>query len=125
MNKTKHARSTTCLLFPTICRVLERRCGLFVNGILACVPFGHLAFLLEARELSSIMNDGEQFPQEQQGEPDGNDGTDNTQDDAQNVEDGRALFRLLDADNEFVLVIVAVNKRHTAVVIIVKPALFI
>ena len=71
------------------------------------------------------MNDGEQFPQEQQGEPDGNNGTDDTQNDAQNVEDGRALFRLLDADNELVLVIVAVNKRHSAVVIIVKPALFI
>lgn len=71
------------------------------------------------------MNDGEQFPQEQQGEPNGDDGADDTQDDAQNVEDGRAFFCLLDADNEFVLIIITVNKCHSAVVVVVKPTLFV
>lgn len=87
------------------------------------IPLGHLAFLLEAGEFPPVVDDGEELPQEEQGEADSYDSSNHTQDDAQDVEDRRAFFRLLDADDELALVVVAVDKGDTAVVVVVEPTL--
>lgn len=89
------------------------------------IPFSHLALLLETGKLPPIVDDGEELPEEEEGETHGHNGTDHPEDDAQDVEDWRALLRLLDPDDKLAFVIVAVDESHPTVVVIVEPALLI
>lgn len=52
-------------LFASIGRIFECRCGLFVDWILARIPFGHHSLLFKSRKLTTIMNGREKFPKQQ------------------------------------------------------------
>lgn len=86
------------------------------------IPLGHLAFFFKSSEFSAIVDNCEQLPEEQEGKANGHYSTDDTKNDAQNVQHRRAFFRFLNADDKFVLV-GAVDECHATVVIVIEPAL--
>lgn len=67
---------TRCFGFSLACVrwVFERGGRLFVDWILTRVPFGHHAFLLKSSKLPAIVDRGQKFPQQKDGQPNQNNG---------------------------------------------------
>lgn len=109
-------------LFSSIQGVLEGRSGLLVDGVLASVPLGHHALLLELRVLAPVVDGGEDLPHEQQCQTNSHNGTNYAKDDTKDIQLRGALKRLLHAHHRLPLLVVAVHEGEAAVVLIKEGA---
>lgn len=97
---------------------------MFVDWILTRVPFGHHAFLLKASKFPTIVDCGQQLPQQKDSQANQNNGCDHCQHDAQH-EHLRWTFPFFLSFHDNLLSTIVVGKFIPAVVLVEEGTLVV